>query len=265
MTSLILRSPTLMTAPARPRLERDPALGLENWKWCFDFTRADGNPAADGVVANGVALTNFARGYAGNPGYIRNPGGTIIQAVGRAGLVFGPGTENVTDFVEIGGNSVDFSGTNNDFLAILWDKQPLAGYNTATYRPILWDSTGSANPASLWIDSGNNGRTIRGVLGTGAASAAANTASGLGQGAPRQIAFARQGTAMTVWINGVQAGSYGAGPATLQTTTAALTKLAGNHTATLYRTLGCALGGAYDRTPAEIVALDWAAFQSKYS
>jgi len=265
MTSNVQRATSAMTDLSRPRLDLDPVLGLEEWLWCFDFTNIWCNPSADATPANGTTFRNMARDFAvpntqAPDGILRNAGATITQAANRGGLIFPAGTKDVTDFVEIGADYMDFSTGNDDYLVIVWDLQPTSGYNTAAYQPILWDTTNNANVASLWIDSGADGKTMRGVLGTGASSAASNGGS-TGQGAARQLAFSRIGTQMDFYINGALVNSYGAGPATLQDTDTATykTKLAANHTGRIYKTAGCRLGGSYDRPVADIVARDWAA------
>ncbi|WP_043775691.1 hypothetical protein, partial [Roseivivax isoporae] len=212
MTAIILRSSSAMTDLSRQRLERDPVLGLEEWLWCFDFTNPACNPTTATTPANGTEFVNLARDFdlpetLAPVGTLRNAGGTITQSASREGLIFPSGTKDVTDFFEIGGSYMDFSTDNDDYLAIVWDEQPLSGFNTANYQPILWDTSNNANTASLWIDSGLGGEAVRGVLGTGATSLAAIAPDRLGQGEPRQIAFARIGTTGYLYVNGKLVGT----------------------------------------------------------
>lgn len=265
MTATIIRSPDAMADVSRPRLERDPVLGLEQWLWCFDFTSDWCNPSVSAAPENGTLFRNMARDFVA-PGtqapdaVLRNPGGSITQAANRGGLVFPAGTKDVTDYVEIGGDYMDFSANNDDYLAIVWDLQPLSGFNTSSFQPMLWDTSNNANTASLWIDSGAGGEVVRGVIGNGSGSSAAASDQGLGQGAARQIAFSRVGDQIDLYINGSFVSGFGAAPATLQSTDGGfLTKLAANHTGKIFKTAGCRLGGDYDRSVADIVARDWAA------
>jgi hypothetical protein len=214
-------------------------------------------------VANNAVYKNLCRNNP-LPAIARNAGGTISQVAG-GGLLFPAGTNLVTNFVEIGTSAVDFSTGNADYLVIVWDKQPLSGYNVTSYAPILYDTTNNANPASVWLDSGLNGIAPRAAIGTGAGNNAIAGVSGYGQGFPRQIAFSRVGTVGTLFINGVQVAQSTGMAATLQASTAAVTKLAGNHTATIFKTMGCKLGGVYDRTPTEIVSRDWDRSRTRFA
>ncbi|WP_353475505.1 hypothetical protein PVT71_18245 [Salipiger sp. H15] len=269
MSSTILRSDNRITDPSRQRIERDPILGLEDWVWCLDFTNPFCNPTEAPIPPTGTKFVSLARDpgdptLQGQGGTLRNAGATITQVAGRGGLVFPAGTHNVTDFVEFTYGSQDFYLDNDDYLAVVWDKQPLTGFNTANYAPILWDSVSNANAASLWMDLGLGGVVPRGAVGTGSAGQSVLATEGVGQGSPRQIAFAREGTKLSLFVNGVLVDVNPNGPASLQASGPVSTKLAGNHVATIYKTAACKLGGAYDRPVAEIVAQDWRACMNKF-
>lgn len=243
---------------------RDPMLGPEEWLAVFDWTDNQCSSTSDAVPANGVEFLNLAPEVGGAfdsrgpSGFLRNPGGTVTQEPSQGGLTFPAGTKDTTDYIEIGGDYLDMSANNDDFLVIVWDLQPLSGFNASSFQPIIWDTTNNANVASVWIDSGSGGDAIRGVVGNGGGSAAA-VAGDIGQGALRQIAFSRVGTQLAVYVNGQLVNQFGGGPAVLQDSVGAVMKAAANHTGTLYRFGICKLGGTYDRPVADIVAQDWRA------
>lgn len=264
MTSTIIRSTGTITDTTRPRIERDPAIYGEECVWMFDFTDPSCNPSSELAPANGLEFVNLARAASGLDygisAVLRNAGDTISQEVGRGGLTFPAGTFSVTDYVEIGESWADFGQGDDDYLVTVWDNQPLVGYNATSFQPILWCSQSNANFASMWLDSGANGVRPRGVIGDGTTnSGVESTPVGIGQGAVRQLAFARQGTLLSFFVNGALVATNTTAITTLYSLVTNPTKLAANHIGTIYRTGGFRLGGSNDRPIAEIVAADYAA------
>lgn len=264
MTSTIIRSARSITSAAVRKIERDPAIIADGCVWAFDFTDPACNPSTAVSPADGIEFTNLARAESGisygPSGVLRNAGQTISQVSGRGGFVFPSGTFSTGNYIEIGGAAVDFGPNNDDFLAIVWDLQPLTGYNTSNFAPILWDATSNANTASLWIDSGAGGVRPRGAVGTGSTNVGIEAASaGIGQGSLRQLAFAREGQKLSFFVNGVLSATRSDGPATIHNETTNPAKLAANHVGTIYRTLAYRMPQNPLKSPAELVAADYAA------
>ena len=230
--SIIERLSTTLTDLTLPKLYRDPIMNNGS-KFLFDFCNPYCNPNPDAALTASMTFNNLLDA---GPAATIVGGVGLANAAGKAGVTFsgGQGSTNINL-----GTAYDLHATNDEFILIYWDKESASGYNSGGYIPGPYLSlTSDANHAQWYFDYGADGKTIRASVGTSSGSGGVSVpaASGLGQGAPRQIALHWKSTGLLeLYVNGALQGSSLSAPTTLPNAATDSIVFPNYYVGTLYR------------------------------
>lgn len=218
-----------------PKLYADPALN-EGSMYLFDFLTEQGNPNADGAIAAGSSFPNLVDG--GAAASLVGTSATVSNLSGKAGISMpGVGGASPTTYIDLGA-SYDLSGTNADFLSIIWCKTPSVGYVSPYPQILVQGPFGNEAQAQISFTTGNTGQKARfSVANAAGTQSVIELTSSVGIDAPTQYALARIGAALYLFKNGVQVLTAPYTGSGLYNASAQRAKLGAGYKGTLYRLL----------------------------
>lgn len=246
-----------------PKSYADPIMGAGT-HFLVDFTRADCNPNADGVLPVGALFQDLVAGR-GNWDVLRPAGSTVITSLpGKKGLSWPSGARSSANADNVRGAAFPLNG-GVPFVSWLWLKMNVDGDTTA-YRNILHRAANpgqNANQSTFGMDTGPTGDAPRcQVLPAGAGASVGpqtSAATALTRGQVHMVAMEFvPSTRVSLFHDGAQVLNFTSSvPASLEADAAWRHWLCMPGGGVIYRA-GLELSGPAARTGAQLAAAEWA-------